>query len=182
MELENQLEPEVVVDELTVLKQRADVLGIKYSPNIGVDKLREKINNVLAVKEEEKTSTNPNLIRKRVKAEAMKLIRCRITNLDPKKASLPGEIITVANSYIGTVRKFVPFGEVTENGYHIPYCIYLFIKNRKFQSIRTTKNAKGELVTHTALVPEFAIEVLPQLTEKELKDLAKAQMAAGSIG
>lgn len=179
---DNQLDTDIVVDELTLLKQRATVLGIKFSPNIGVDKLREKVNSIIQAKEEEKTSTDPLVVRKRVRNEAMKLIRCRIQNLDPKKSKLPGEIITVANPYIGTVRKFVPFGEATDNGYHIPNCIYQFIKNRKFQNIRVTKNAKGEQVVHTSMVPEFAIEVLPPLTQKELQDLAKAQLAAGSIG
>ena len=30
-------------DELTLLKERADLMGIKYHPSIGVDKLREKV-------------------------------------------------------------------------------------------------------------------------------------------
>lgn len=30
------------LNELDVLKERADQLGISYHPNIGVDKLREK--------------------------------------------------------------------------------------------------------------------------------------------
>ena len=32
-----------LIDELALLKQRADLMGIKYSGNIGIDKLRAKI-------------------------------------------------------------------------------------------------------------------------------------------
>lgn len=105
----------------------------------------------------------------------MKLVRCQITNLDPKKKDIPGEIITVANQYIGTVRKYIPFGEATIEGYHIPYCIYEFLKNRKFLSIKTRKGSNGQLVVETSWAPEFAITVLPQLTKEELKKLAAAQ-------
>ena len=36
------------MDELELLKQRADTLGIKYSPNIGIDALKQKIEDKLA--------------------------------------------------------------------------------------------------------------------------------------
>jgi hypothetical protein len=98
-------------------------------------------------------------------AEQMKLVRCRITNLDPKKKELGGEIITVGNEFIGTVRKFVPYGEATEDGWHIPYCIFTQLE---------------EQVTHH-WAKEFAIEVLPQLTQAELNQMAAAQAAAGIV-
>ena len=34
-------------DELSVLKARADLLGISYHPSIGVEKLRDKLNSVI---------------------------------------------------------------------------------------------------------------------------------------
>lgn len=110
----------------------------------------------------------------------MKLVRCRITCLDPKKKDLPGEILTVANEHLGTVRKFVPFGEHTDDGYHIPHCIYTMMRDRKFVSIQTKKvNGKEQIISRDA--NEFAIEVLPPLTERELHDLAVAQIAAGTV-
>lgn len=184
MELTDNQPNEVQVDELTVLKKRADKLGITYSNNIGVETLRSKINAVLEnQKNEDKDleSDDPQKIRQAIYNKAMKLVRCQITNLDPKKKDIPGEIITVANPYIGTVRKYIPFGEATIEGYHIPYCIYEFLKNRKFLSIKTRKGSNGQLVVETSWAPEFAITVLPQLTKEELKKLAAAQKAAGSI-
>lgn len=111
--------------------------------------------------------------------EQMKLVRCRIQNLDPKKAELPGEIFTVANRILGTVRKYVPYGEVTDNGYHLPYIIYKQLEDRRFLNIRTsTKN--GQVRVESNWAKEFAIEVLPPLTQEELDRLAAAQAAAGN--
>lgn len=121
-------------------------------------------------------------IRKDLRDEQMKLIRLRITNMDPKKADLQGEIFTVANEYLGTVRKFIPYGEVTDGGYHVPYWIYQQMLERKFQMIRTVKDQRtGSLRPESRWMNEFALEVLPPLTQDELDRLATAQAAAGSM-
>lgn len=180
--------------ELEVLKQRATLMNIKFSNNISVEKLREKI-EAAQVKDEpevKESAVNPlgekqeagvkkMTLGQKIRAEQTRLIRVRIQNLDPKKKDLPGEIITVANEYMGTVRKFVPFGEVTDNGYHIPYCIYEFLKERKFINITTRKGKNGLPDIRATEAREFSIEVLPPLTEAELAQLAQAQIAAGSL-
>lgn len=180
--------------ELEVLKQRATLMNIKFSNNISVEKLREKIEAAQAKDEPEVTEAAINplgekqeagvkkmTLGQKIRAEQTRLIRVRIQNLDPKKKDLPGEIITVANEYMGTVRKFVPFGEVTDNGYHIPYCIYEFLKERKFINITTRKGKNGLPDIRATEAREFSIEVLPPLTEAELAQLAQAQIAAGSL-
>jgi hypothetical protein len=183
-------------DELQILKDRAKLMGITHSNNIGLEALRAKIvarqaendqplnhgsaedaaNNPLG---ESESSSKPLSIRERLLRDEMKLIRLRITNLDPKKKDLPGEIYTIANEYLGTVRKYVPFGETTEDGYHVPHCIYTFLKNKKFLNVRTTKAPNGSPVVKHNMAPEFALEVLPALTQDELNKLANAQKAAG---
>lgn len=115
-------------------------------------------------------------------SEQLKLVRCRIQNLDPKKANLPGEIFTVANRILGTIRKYVPYGEVTDDGYHLPYIIYRQLEDRRFLNIRTIKDRKsGQIRVENNWAKEFAIEVLPPLTQEELNRLASAQAAAGSV-
>lgn len=185
-------------EQLKVLKKRADQIGVKYSNNIGLETLAERINNKLEGKEQkpEKEAPPPPLVkpedagkpapktlREKLVRENMKLVRIRITCLDPKKKEWPGEIITVANEYLGTVRKYVPFGEATEEGYHVPYCIYKYLKARKFLNIRTYKDRRNQnqIKVESNWVPEFAIEVLPQLTKEELAKLAAAQSAAGGL-
>jgi hypothetical protein len=184
--------------ELDMLKQRARLMGINFSNNIGVDALRAKVTakqnnepdptnsdgeiNPLAAGTDDapKPETRAQL-RQRLHDEAMVLVRCRITNLDPKKKDLPGEIFTIANDFIGTVRKYVPYGEVTENGYHLPKIIYDELRDRQFLNIKVTKRNGREHVEQI-MAREFSLEVLPQLTQQELAQLAAAQAAAGSIG
>lgn len=182
-------------DELTVLKQRATLMNIQFSNNIGVDALRKKIEDAQATDEVEPevevATVNPlgdtpapvkkMTLGQKIRMEQTRLIRVRIQNLDPKKKDLPGEVITVANEYMGTIRKFVPYGEATDGGYHIPYCIYEFLKNRKFQNIRVLKGKGGQPRIEQGWVREFSIEVLPALTQEELNQLAQAQIAAGSL-
>lgn len=191
-------------EELAMLKQRAQMMGISFSNNIGIETLKQKIQE----KMEGKTSTptadpnaqqppvtqlvdpsnapkasKPETLRQKLIRENLRLVRLRITNLDPKKKDLPGEILTVANEYLGTVKKFVPFGEVTENGFHVPYCIYKMMKARKFLNIRTFKDKQNQnqIRVESNWVPEFALEVLPPLKPEEIAKLAAAQSAAGGV-
>lgn len=201
--------------ELDLLKQRATLMGIAFSNNIGEDTLRQRIADKQAEldaaesssdeedeeQEEEqviqtasaalasdgeqvvaKTTERPLTLREQIVKEQMRLVRIRITCLDPKKKDLPGEFLTVANEYLGTVRKFIPFGEVTDDGYHVPYCLYKMLEARKFLNIRTFKDRRtGTVRVESGYVKEFAIEVLDPLTPAELAKLATAQKAAGSI-
>lgn len=188
-----------------VLRGRLDKMGIKYSNNAGIDRLREQLNQALdgdrdganSKADDSVPSTPPveqtfeqksapvvpkvkvKTIRQHLYDEKMKLVRCRITCLDPKKKDLQGEIITVGNAYLGTVSKFVPFGEATDDGTHIPFCIYEFLRDRKFVDIRTgRKKGSKQLTQSSREVREFAIEILDPLTPAELDDLRRAQLAA----
>lgn len=185
---------ELQVDEMTILKQRATMMGIKFSNNIGLEALRKKVADAQeGITEQEQAEVNPLAtapaavqedklsMAQRIRLENTRLIRVRIQNLDPKKKDLPGEILTVANDYMGTVRKFVPYGEATDNGYHIPYCLYKLLKSRKFLHVSVKKGRNGKERVEQQWVREFAIEILPPLTPEELKQLGQAQLAAGSL-
>lgn len=190
--------------ELDMLKKRADLMGVTYPNNIGLDALKAKVQAAIdGQREPEKakeevaphhtnqvqnalaaapvTRGKKMSLRQYLHQEKMKLVRVRVTNLDPKKKDLPGEIITVANEYLGTVKKFVPFGEATDNGYHIPQVIYDMLKERTFVSIKTRKDSKGNVIVEHQNAREFALEVLPPLTSDEIAKLAAAQSAAGGV-
>jgi hypothetical protein len=195
-DLENQIDQ--AEDELTLLKDRARLMGIKFSNNIGIDSLREKIVAKQAGEEmpaESTTKVNPltNVapvedapakrlsLRQHMVQEQMKLVRLRIQNLDPKKKDLPGEVLCVANEYLGTVKKYIPFGEASDQGYHVPFCIYTELEARRFQNVRTyTDKATGQIRIESSWAREFALEILPPLTKNELLQLAAAQAAAGN--
>lgn len=189
---------EVQVDEKALLLQQARMMGINVSNNIGVEKLREKIAAHLAEMDNKPADTddvvdpeadteelgeyatpvgtNINKLRKTLRDEALALVRVRISNLDPKKASLHGEIVTIHNDIVGTVKLFVPYGEKTEDGWHIPKIIYELLKSRKFQHIRTyTDPQTKQIMIERTLRNEFSLDVLPPLTKQELADLRIAQ-------
>ena len=188
-ELPETNDTDLVQDELTVLKKRADVMGISYHPSIGLDKLKEKVNAVLtdgpvtATEEETKpsdTKTETEGQRKlRLKKEASKLVRIRVTCMNPNKKEWEGEIFTVSNAVVGTYKKMVPFN--LDEGYHVPQIIYEQLKERKCQVFQTVKDNRGNKMRKGKLINEFNIEVLPPLTEAELKDLAQRQALSHAV-
>ena len=74
----------------------------------------------------------------------------------------------------------VPYGEQTDEGFHVPYCIFRLLRDKRFLLIRTVKDrTTGKERQESQWVKEFSLEVLPPLTEQELARLATAQAAAG---
>ena len=182
-------ETEVVTDELTVLKARADKLGISYHPSIKLEKLRAKVKEFLAddgevdaedeapaASTKEKETANQLRVRKRKEANA--LVRIRVACMNPNKKEWDGEIITTGNSAVGTIKKYVPFN--AEDGYHVPRMIYEQLLQRQCQVFYTHKDSKGNKSRKGKLIKEFSIELLPPLTAGELKDLAQRQAMAKS--
>ena len=178
------IEDELVVDELEVLKARADKLGIKYHPSISLAKLKEKVTEGLEEDSPEVVTVKPGKetdvqLKARKRREANALIRIRVACMNPNKKEWDGEIITTGNTNTGTIKKFVPFN--SDEGYHVPHMIYEQLLQRQCQVFVTVKDNRGNKVRKGKLIKEFAIEVLPPLTEKELKELAQRQaMASGS--
>lgn len=192
---------EQAVDELTLLKERAKVMGIPFSNNISLETLRKRVADKMEGKDEapeiNALTGNPEIaqamaakplnqkanavaLRKLMYAQQMRQVRVRITNMDPKKKDLPGEIWTLANEYLGTVRKFVPYGEQTDDGFHIPYCLYRLLDSKRFLHIRDVKDRTTGIVRQDKVwAKEFSLDVLPTLTQAELDRLAAAQAAAG---
>ena len=179
-------------DELTTLKARATSMGLNFHPSIGVDKLREKIAAALNGTDEPEATPvaagaetaqpvqeTANEKRLRLKREALKLVRIRTTCMNPAKKDWEGEIFTVGNTVIGSVKKFVPFN--VDEGWHVPYCIYEMMRNRMCQVFVTGKSRNGVVTRQGKMIKEFAIEVLPQLTQEELDELARRQAMAKAI-
>lgn len=178
-------------DELTALKERADLLGVKYHPSISLEKLREKVNASIegtepeapkkaakAAPVEEHVETDAER-RARKKKEANELIRIRVTCMNPAKSEWEGEIFTAGNSLVGSFTKYVPFN--TEDGWHVPRIIYNQIIQRQCQIFVTVRDSRGNSTRKGKLIKEFAVEVMPNLTAEELHDLAQRQAMAKSV-
>lgn len=189
------------VDELSLLKERADIMGITYHPNIGKEKLRAKIEDKKAgvvdpeqAAEEAATieaaqasgaaETFTPMVKEtaaqitaRKRKEALRLVRVRVTNMNPLKGNLKGDIFSVGNAQIGMVKKFVPYN--AEQGWHVPQIILTHMQSKKYMTHYETKVGNKKIKRHR-LVPELSIEILPPLTAKELEALKQRQlMAAG---
>ena len=161
--------------ELELLKDRATTMGIQFHPNIGVEKLREKLDGVLSpVEPDTPTKTKETIAQRnaRLRKEAIKLVRVNLTCMNPAKSSWGGEFISVGNNAIGFIKRFIPFE--AEDGWHIPAVFLEVLKERKFQTFYTTK-INGHKVKKGKLIKEFAIEILPDLSVDELKELAAKQ-------
>lgn len=173
------------MSQLDQLKAQAEQYGIAFHPNIGEEKLQEKIDEFLKTQADstkvqttsEPVNSDKKPTRAEVLAEASKLVRVNITCMNPTKKDWDGEIITAGNSVIGTFRKFVKFN--TDEGYHIPNIIYKMLKRRKFNVFYSERTKNGVTQRKARLANEFAIEVLDPLTETELAELAKSQAARG---
>ena len=185
------------LEEIKLLKSRADQMGVKYHHRAGLKKMKEiveagmnavtspeiKIPEITLSPEEEETKQpqERSFAKKaRLRKEANELIRVRISCMNPNKKDWDGEIYTVSNSVVGTVKKYVPFN--AENGWHVPKIIYQAMTERKCQIFSTVKDSRGNKVRKGKLVKELNIEVLPALTNAELKDLATQQAMAANLG
>lgn len=190
--------PVPVVDEVAELRKKCDLLGIKQPhPSATAETIRKKINEHMAgvtqtitdAKEAEEGAAEEaapapvqetaGAKRARLRKEALRLIRVNIQCLDPAKKEWPGEIFTVGNTTVGTVRKFVPYN--TAEGYHIPHILYQMLKDKECQIFQTVKLPNGGSHRKGILKRAFAIDVLPPLTQAELDELARQQALAGTI-
>lgn len=166
------------VSKSTLIARIQDHDKAEKADNANRDKLRKEIEEKtgVAIKDE-----SPGQRKARMRKEAKRLVRVQIQCLNPAKKNWPGEIVTVMNSFVGTIRKYVPF-QNTENGYHIPEMLYKALKNRKYRTtVKTGENKHGIEATENKLVPEFQLILLPPLTEEELEKLAQEQRAAQGL-
>lgn len=203
----DETESDVIKDELTILKERADFMRVKYHVNIGLDALREKVNAALEDAPEPKTTpvisidaptylhagaTVEEIIagyranevatlstaqkRNQAMKECNRLVRIQVTCMNPVKRDWPGETIEVGNSVVGTFKKYIPFA--VSAGYHVPHIIYQALKERDCQIFVNGLAENGTPIKRAKLIKEFAVEILPSLTEAEIKELAQRQLMA----
>lgn len=203
-EVKQEAEPPVVKepedekpDEFAFLKSRAALMNVSYSADIDIDGLRAlvhaKLNNEPALEPKATTQASQEVVkdvevvptkkqklktlRQHIHDENMRLVRIRLTNMDEKDKDLNGQYYTVANEFLGTVTRFIPFAEAAERGWHVPYCLLKFLRSQKFLQIRVINPNRSDERVETKYVRKFAIEELPPLTDVEMAKLADTQRA-----
>lgn len=179
--------------ELDALKQRAEQMGIAFHPSIGVEALREKVNaklndapepvqNITVNVQTEFTPSpaalkmaeeqNKNYIRK----QALRLVRVNITCMNPNKKEWDSEMFSVQNDIL-SAKRVVPFN----TDWHVEQCILDMIEDRVCTAFKTRKDQYGRIHTDPYQIKEFAVRILPPLSEDELEDLRHQQAIRGGV-
>lgn len=183
--------------DIGTLRAQADMLGIAYHPSLGAEKLQHRIESHLAT-----LDAGPDSEQLPEKASVMKevvalteseyldkqtqenrrnvgsLIRVRVQNMNPNKKDWPGEIVSVGSAKLGTFKKYVPFN--SGEPYHIPKIIYDMLAEKKCSVFYNTEDRRGHKTRKARQINEYALEILPPLTQDEVDALAiKQAMAAG---
>jgi hypothetical protein len=164
--------------ELESLRKKADLMGISYSGNTSLEKLREKVAKVQGtIEEEEEKQTVYNSLYD----EKMKLVRCQVQCLDPQYKNSGGVFISLSNAVLGSHKWFIYFNQPIM----ITQWAYDYLKNCKYVD-RSERGRRGnDGLTHSKTVntdmKSYAITDLPMLTEEELKKLAEEQTATGRL-
>lgn len=165
------------VDELTTLKAQADRMGVKYSANIGVETLRERIAEQLKDSSNSPDKTVVAEIAADARLEALKLVRVIITPMDATKKDYHGEIFTISNAVLPTIKRFVPFGVET----HIENILLDVIQDKQCLQMVDDAKAKIKGMKKKKVIRAYAIQTLPPLTAEQLEELRKSQLARQSI-
>ncbi len=115
-------------------------------------------------------------LRIRQQREMKALVRIRMNNMNPNKKEWDGEMYTVSNAVIGTIKRFVPFNN--DEGWHVERFILNHLQEKECQIFYNKKDDRGNKTRHGKMIKELAIEILDPLNAKELKELAQRQAMA----
>ena len=168
-----------VIDELSMLKQRADLMGIKYAPNISLETLKERGNKAMVDAEDPKNQSSAEYTNvsddpyAEKRAQQSALVRVIVVCHDPSKNHLESELLAIENNLVRD-KRVVFFGKE----WHITRALLESLRDRKYQAFRKLKTAQGE-VHKPYLVPAYSIQELAPLTDAELAQIARKQLADG---
>lgn len=174
LEGEDEVEEEVVA-EVEETPETTDELTLSNAPRLDNGELDLSKLPRMPIKKGKQTVMDytpkaKDIIRK----DLTRLIRVKITCFNPAKKEWKGEIFSFINPVVGAVKKFVPYNCAAADSFHLPYCLYMQMRRKEYQAF-SGKKVNGVDVKEPRQVKEFAIEVLPPLTQKELDDLARKQ-------
>ena len=166
---------EVPVDVLKQLQDQIDELKSHEKPASDMNALVNALAGTTGVKVSKGISIEDTPNREAKITRALTLIRCTVIPRDPSKVSRKAEIITMSNDLIGDLRYKVPFNIET----HIPLAIYKVLEAKRvniFDDTLVSGNKQtGEVMGGYKSIEAYSINVLPKLTEAEIKALGRKQ-------
>lgn len=110
-----------------------------------------------------------------LKKELSKLVRVTVSPRDSKEELKGGFILKTGNNILGSVTKYIPYNSIEP--YHISYIAYKCLQDKKLQIFKSKQNKFGETVNEPVSVNAYNIVVHNPLTESELAELSKVQLA-----
>ena len=168
--------------------------GIKVHHKNSEKKLRETLqadvdkNDAKVPVEVESSPVEPVKVKKRpekkttmtLEQKCMHLKRIVVVPNDPEMSGHAGQIFTAIVSAVNNgkaIKKYVPFNN--EEGWHVPNVIVNQIANAEMQKFRSAKAPNGDTVLQPYQAKKYNVQVLPDLTQKEIDKLAASQSARG---
>lgn len=178
-------------EEREAIKQKADLLGVEYKNNTPTEKIRELVNEKIKSSEAAKSDESKveevkrmskeeehNLKVQAQRREGMKLRRVIITCNDPDmKDYTTTPYMSISNRYITYPTVTAPLNVE----WHVPQVYYDFLKAQEMKIAVNGKDAKGRKITTRKTIKRYNIQDLPDLTTKEIKELAAAQLARDGV-
>jgi len=198
-------------EALKLLKEEATDLDIKFSPQIGFEKLKAKVDEVKEHKkptEEKKLSKEELRYIKKAEAAAIKLAGTSAKSLLRSKMTpqqLTVDIMKEANALVrcsvtcldpskkdmsGTVmgvrNSKIPLNKhfVPYDGKitHLPKILINHLKEKEFQSFSLIEDpVSGEKVRRSRIGKMFSVAIMEPLSKSELNELAETQRATGAF-
>ena len=157
---------------LADLKYQADILGIKYSQNIGYETLKAKV----TAEKEKGAITEPVVAVDKIQAQRLemtKLIRCIVSSNDPAMREWDmTPYYSVSNSIVTLPKQTFPLNVE----WHIPQAYLDFMEEMNCGIPVKSKDEKGRTITTRKSIKKYNIQKLPPLTEEELASLKAAQI------
>lgn len=159
----DQVEKTEVQEEMDSIKERLDLMGVKYHHNANLKTLKGLLDKALIGEPEEDepktTKLDANVERVKSEADAMKLVRCAINCNNMGKRQLKGEFVTSGNSVIGHKTVFVPYNCQEAEDYVLPMIIVSALRQRRY--LAKTEDMVTDIHERTFyMAPEFTISIL----------------------
>ena len=164
--------------------------GIKVHHRASDHKLREALQDNVGEKGAEvPVAVEPSPVRP-VKAtkkiemtleeKCLHLKRIVVVPNDPEMSGHSGLVFTVLCSGVNNgraIKKYVPFNN--EEGWHVPNVIIIQIADAEMQKFKSVKAPNGDTILQPYQAKKFNVQVLPDLSQKEIDKLAASQSARG---
>lgn len=156
----DQVEQVEVQEEMEAIKERLDLMGVKYHHNAKLETLKTLLDKELkgstetVAKADDVKTNEANLYK-----DAFKLVRCAIHCNNPGKRQLKGEFTTVGNSVHGHHTFFVPYNCSEAEDFVLPVIVVTALRERRFLS-KAEEMVKDIHDRSFYMAPEFTVSIL----------------------